>query len=121
MIRRTRWDPVTDLVTMQRAMDRLMEDAWAGRDVEWHQGQRVAALPLDVYSTPDELVIKASVPGVEPTDPKGGTTNGQWLPSDTSSFARRSGPRVANTESRSAYPWIESVFWSSILRRMWYW
>ncbi len=68
MIRRTRWNPVADLVTMQQAMDRLMDEAWAGQDAEWRQGQRVAALPLDVYSTADELVIKASVPGVEPTD-----------------------------------------------------
>ncbi len=68
MIRRTRWNPVADLVTMQQAMDRLMDEAWAGQDAGWSQGQRVAALPLDVYSTADELVIKASVPGVEPTD-----------------------------------------------------
>jgi HSP20 family protein len=68
MIRRTRWDPVTDLVTMQQAVDRLMDRAWADRDAEWRQGQRVAALPLDVYSTANELIIKASVPGVEPAD-----------------------------------------------------
>jgi len=53
---------------MQQAMDRLMDEAWAGQDAGWREGQRVASLPLDVYSTADELVIKASVPGVEPTD-----------------------------------------------------
>lgn len=68
MIRRTPWDPVTDLVTMQQAMDRLYDEAWAGRDAEWRQGQRMATLPLDVYSTANELIIKASVPGVEPED-----------------------------------------------------
>lgn len=68
MVRRVRWDPVTDLVTMQQALDRLYDEAWAGRDAEWRQGQRVNALPVDVYSTANELVVKASVPGIEPED-----------------------------------------------------
>lgn len=68
MVRRMRWNPVTDLVTMQQAMDRLFDEARASRPDEWRQGQRVALLPLDVYSTADELVIKAAVAGVEPED-----------------------------------------------------
>jgi HSP20 family protein len=68
MVRRISWDPVTDLVTMQQALDRLYDQAWASRDAEWRQGQRVHTLPLDVYSTDNELVLKASVPGVEPED-----------------------------------------------------
>ena len=68
MVRRVRWDPVTDLVTMQQALDRLYDDAWAGRDAEWRQGQRVNTLPVDVYSTANELVVKAAVPGIEPED-----------------------------------------------------
>lgn len=63
MIRR-RWDPATDLVTMQQAMDRYFDGSWAGR----RPGRRVDVLPLDVYSTANELVIKASVSGVEPGD-----------------------------------------------------
>ena len=68
MVRRISWNPVTDLVTMQQAMDRLLDEARASRSDEWRQGQRVALLPLDVYSTANELVIKASVAGVEPED-----------------------------------------------------
>ena len=67
MIRR-RWDPTTDLVTMQQAMDRYFDESWAGRRAGWREGSRMAALPLDVYSTANELVIKASVSGVEPGD-----------------------------------------------------
>lgn len=68
MIRRASWHPVTDLVTMQQALDRLYDQAWANRDAEWRQGQRVNTLPVDVYSTDNELVLKASVPGVEPEE-----------------------------------------------------
>jgi HSP20 family protein len=66
MARRRSWDPITDLVTMQQAMDHLVDDAWTRRSIGWREGERVAALPLDVYSTGEELVIKASVPGVAP-------------------------------------------------------
>lgn len=67
MIRR-RWDPASDLVTMQQAMDRFFDGAWAPRSEGWREGSRVALLPLDVYSTANELVIKASVSGVEPEE-----------------------------------------------------
>lgn len=66
MGRRRSWDPITDLVTMQQAMDRLFDEAWDRRGVGWRQGERVASLPLDVYSTSNDLVIQASVPGVDP-------------------------------------------------------
>ena len=68
MGRRQSWDPVADLVTMQQAMDRLYDDAWGRRGMGWRQGERVAALPVDVYSTAAELVIRASVPGVAPEE-----------------------------------------------------
>ena len=67
MIRR-RWDPRTDLVTMQQAMDRFFDEPWTPRRTGWREGERMAPLPLDVYSTDNELVIKASVSGVEPED-----------------------------------------------------
>ncbi len=66
MGRRRSWDPITDLVTMQQAMDRLFDEAWDRRGTGWRRSERVAALPLDVYSTANELVVQASVPGLDP-------------------------------------------------------
>lgn len=63
---RRSWNPIGDLVTMQQAMDRLLDDAWERRGAGWRRGERVAALPVDVYSTANELVIQASVPGLDP-------------------------------------------------------
>jgi HSP20 family protein len=68
MARRRIWEPVTDLLTMQQAMDRLYDDTWGRRGMGWRQGERVAALPVDVYSTDNELVVRAWVPGVAPED-----------------------------------------------------
>ena len=68
MARRSSRDPITDLVTMRQAMDRLFDDAWGRRSLGWREGERVAVLPVDVYSTANELVITASVPGADPED-----------------------------------------------------
>lgn len=62
-----RWHPMRDLVSLREAMDRLMEESfvrpsWSG------ERERAARLPVDVYSTPEELIIMASVPGVDPED-----------------------------------------------------
>jgi HSP20 family protein len=53
---------------MERAMDRLFDETWGRRPSGWRRGERVAVLPVDVYSTPEELTIQASVPGLEPED-----------------------------------------------------
>ena len=60
--------PMSGLMTSQQAMDRLFDAAWRHRDLAYRDGEQVALLPVDVYSTDNELVIKASVPGVAPED-----------------------------------------------------
>jgi HSP20 family protein len=65
-----RWEPFQDTISLRQAMDRLVEDSFvrpftreAGSD-----GGRAAALPIDLYETPDTLVVKARIPGVNPED-----------------------------------------------------
>jgi HSP20 family protein len=61
---------MTDLVAMEQAMDSLFDEAY-GRQVRgWRRGERVHRLPVDVYSTAEELVIQAAVPGLNPEDVK---------------------------------------------------
>jgi HSP20 family protein len=64
----TYWQPMRDMVTLRQAMDRLFEDSlvrpeWAGAPQE-----AIARLPLDSYSTEEEIVIMASLPGVKPEE-----------------------------------------------------
>jgi HSP20 family protein len=49
-----------ELASMQRALDRLYDQPWEPQD------ERIYQLPVDVYSTANELVIEASVPGIDP-------------------------------------------------------
>lgn len=67
MGRREYWEPA-GLVSMQEAMDSLFDSTWGRPGFGWHRGAGTALLPVDIYSTPDEIVIQASVPGMDPED-----------------------------------------------------
>jgi HSP20 family protein len=63
-----RWSPLSDLMSLHSAMDRLFGDTF-GLGVT--PGRTVAAvgegyLPLDVYQTDKEWIIRAAVAGVDP-------------------------------------------------------
>lgn len=61
----TRWDPYREMMSMRRAMDRLMDSTF-GED--WDGGATEWSLPLDVIENEDNFVVKATVPGVKPED-----------------------------------------------------
>lgn len=64
-----RWNPVRDFVSLREAMDRVLEDRYV-RYNGWvdDNGDRAARLPIDVYTTEDEIVVVTSVPGLKPED-----------------------------------------------------
>ena len=62
MRRQRYWTPMHELASMQRALDRLYDQPWDRQD------ERVYQLPVDVYSTANELIIEASEPGIDPND-----------------------------------------------------
>lgn len=68
MRRQAIWNPMTEMAAMQEAMDQLADEAWGRPGPRWRRGERVHLLPVDVYSTAGELVIHASVPGLDPED-----------------------------------------------------
>ncbi|HEX9548377.1 MAG TPA: Hsp20/alpha crystallin family protein [Acidimicrobiales bacterium] len=62
-----RWSPISDLMSLHSAMDRLFGDTFGVPG----QSRTVGAvgegyLPLDVYQTDAEWVIRAAVPGIDP-------------------------------------------------------
>ena len=61
----TRWEPVHEMMTLREAMDRLFDDAFT-RPVSMRGGSVVPA--IDLYQTEDEVVVKASLPGLRSED-----------------------------------------------------
>jgi HSP20 family protein len=63
-----RWDPFGEMIEMRGATDRAFYHGlmrpW--RLVGWENGGTY--VPLDIYETDEELVVKASLPGIKPED-----------------------------------------------------
>jgi len=60
-----RWEPMQDMVTLREAMDRLFDDAFT------HPFGEAAATRLpavDLYQTEDDVVVKATIPGLKAED-----------------------------------------------------
>ncbi len=63
-----RWDPFREAMSLREAMDRLFEDSFV-RPLSWFMPVNGASvLPLDMFETDEEVVVRASVPGVDPKD-----------------------------------------------------
>ena len=61
----TRWEPVSEFMTLRDAMDRLFDDAFT-RPLSIRDGWSAPA--IDMYQTDDEIVVKASLPGFKADD-----------------------------------------------------
>ncbi len=63
-----RWDPFREMISLREAMDRLLDEAFT-RPLSLSVGEGLALVPqIDMYQTNDEVVVKATIPGVKPED-----------------------------------------------------
>ena len=63
-----RWNPfLRDFVSLRDAVDRLFEESFVSPDrlTSW-RGTGTRPMPLEIYETADELVVRALTPGVSP-------------------------------------------------------
>jgi len=61
----TRWEPVREMMTLREAMDRLFDDAFT-RPLSVRDGWSMSSSPaIDMYQTDNEVVVKASIPGIK--------------------------------------------------------
>lgn len=61
----TRWQPYNELVTMRREMDRLFDDFFAN---PLSASEAMTQPCIDMVQTEDELIVKATLPGLDPDD-----------------------------------------------------
>jgi len=64
---RNGFSPLRDFMSMRDAMDRMFEDRWVSPG-NWLTWSSVGTnyLPLDIYETADDIVVRAIVPGIGP-------------------------------------------------------
>jgi len=62
-----RWEPFGELMSLREAMDRLFEESlvWPRSVVSPFLGEGIA---VDMYETDEDVVVKATIPGVKPED-----------------------------------------------------
>jgi HSP20 family protein len=63
-----RWQPLSELMSLRQAMDRLFEDSFVRPSRALAALTEVSLPTLDIYQTPNEVVVKAALPGVKPED-----------------------------------------------------
>jgi HSP20 family protein len=64
----TRWDPFAEMATLRNTIDRMFDDVRPFRAFGNGGGTPDLYFPIDVYETDEEVVLKASLPGVKPED-----------------------------------------------------
>jgi len=63
-----RWEPAREMMTLREAMDRLFDDAFT-RPFGLADGWRGSSVPaIDMYQTDNDVVIKATLPGMKAED-----------------------------------------------------
>ncbi|MBC7260093.1 MAG: Hsp20/alpha crystallin family protein [Chloroflexi bacterium] len=63
-----RWDPFREMVSLREAMDRLFEESFVRPFGPLFRAEGVSTLAIDMYETDNDVVVKASVPGVKAKD-----------------------------------------------------
>jgi HSP20 family protein len=64
-----RFEPERELLSLREAMNRLFEESFVAPMLFGEQrGAAARTLPVDLYETEDELILKAATPGVKPDD-----------------------------------------------------
>jgi len=61
----TRWDPFRDLVTLQERMNRLFEDSLSRSKTTDEMAMGAWTPAVDIFETPEEVVLRADLPGVD--------------------------------------------------------
>lgn len=68
MVELVRWNPAREMVSLRQAMDQLFEGSFIRPDVFGAGESPAGALPLDMYETDTDVIVKATVPGVKPEE-----------------------------------------------------
>jgi len=72
----TRWEPEREMMTLRDAMDRLFDDAFTRPfSMTRNGGSNWSSLAIDMYQTDNDVVVKATLPGVQADEVQLNVTN----------------------------------------------
>ena len=63
-----RLEPAREMLSLREAMDRLFEESFLRPGSFGVSDSASAMLPMDMYETENDVVVKAAIPGVKPED-----------------------------------------------------
>jgi len=63
-----RLEPAREMLSLREAMDRLFEESFLRPGSLGVSDSASAMLPMDMYETENDVVVKAAIPGVKPED-----------------------------------------------------
>lgn len=63
-----RWDPFKEVMTLRNAMDKLFEESFVRPSSLWLDFDGGRTIPIDMYQTDNDIVVKASLPGFKPEE-----------------------------------------------------
>lgn len=64
----TRWDPFGELATLRRTVDSMFDDVRPWRLLSGGSNGAEVYVPVDLYETNENVIVRASLPGVKPED-----------------------------------------------------
>ncbi len=105
----------SDFVLLRDAMNQLLQDSFipsGGSRSGWNNGSRATArpMPLDVYATPDEAIVIAAMPGLNPEHLEITYTQNTLTLSG-------SVPNVAESDQGKNATWYAHELWSGQFQR----
>ena len=63
-----RWEPFGEPLSLKQAMDRLFEESFIRPSRALSLFGEAGAVPIDMYQTDSDVVVKATLPGVKPDE-----------------------------------------------------
>ncbi|HYM50342.1 MAG TPA: Hsp20/alpha crystallin family protein [Candidatus Limnocylindrales bacterium] len=105
-----RWSPLSDLMSLHSAMDRLFSESF-GVPGQSRSGGAVGEgyLPLDVYQTDREWVVRASVPGADP--------NAVEVTFDNGTITIKGEIKAAEGSQQDNY-WVREIYYGKFSRQI---
>lgn len=61
----TRWEPMRDLLSMRKQMDRMFDEFFTQPPASF---EKLGTPLVDMYQTEEDVVVKTTLPGVDPND-----------------------------------------------------